>query len=375
MKKRLLMIASYAESLVTFRLDLMRDAIDKGYEVHAAAPEISAEISHKLASHGIHVHNIRMRRTGLNPIADLATLLALVALIKKVKPTHTLAYTIKPVVYGCLAAMICRVPHINALITGLGYTFMETQRLPQKAISLIAKSLYWIALRPCENVFFQNPDDKHLFESMGLVSTAKSTLVKGSGINIEQFTPHHFPELTHIHFLMIARLIKDKGVIEYAHAAEKVRQDFPNATFHLVGWFDDNPTAISNEQVVKWEQNGTLIFHGKLDDVRPIIQRCHVYVLPSYREGTPRTVLEAMAMGRPIITSDAPGCRETVETDYNGLLVQVKNSDALAHAMKTFCEHPDKIAQFGGASRERAERLYDVRKVNASMLYAMEGEG
>lgn len=218
--------------------------------------------------------------------------------------------------------------------------------------------------------FFQNPDDEALFRKLNLLPRAvPSCVVNGSGVDTSEYQLAPLPEQPR--FLLIGRLLGDKGVREYAQAAAVVKAKYPSARFQMVGWIDDNPDAISQKELDDWIESGTLEFLGKLADVRPAIAECGVYVLPSYREGTPRTVLEAMAMGRAIITTDAPGCRETVIEGENGYLVPVQDSEALANAMLRCIEHPDDVAAMGAVSRQIAENKYDVHKVNQVMLKEM----
>ncbi|RZI85371.1 MAG: glycosyltransferase family 1 protein [Rubrivivax sp.] len=367
---KVLLIASYPESILAFRGPLVEALVACGSEVHVAAPGITAlpHVGGALEAHGATVHDIPLRRTGTNPLADAASLVALVRLIRKLRPDVTLPYTIKPVVYGTLAAWLAGVPRRFALVTGLGYAFTGERQGPVKRIISL---LYRFALAKAHKVFFQNPDDERLFRHIGLLpSRVRSVVVNGSGIDIESHRVQPLPAGTPT-YLMIGRLLGDKGVREYAQAAARVKQRHPNARFLLVGWIDANPDAIAPDELDGWRQEGVIEFLGKLDDVRPAIAASTVYVLPSYREGTPRTVLEAMAMGRPIITTDAPGCRETVIDGENGYLVPVKSVDALADAMLRFIDDPGLAPRMGKRSREIAEDKYDVHKINAVMLREM----
>ena len=219
-------------------------------------------------------------------------------------------------------------------------------------------------------MFFQNPDDEALFREFQLLpETVPSTVVNGSGVDVAEYSVAPLPDKPC--FLLIARLLGDKGVREYAQAAQLVKAVYPEAVFRLVGWIDDNPDAITQRELDQWVGSGLLEFLGRLDDVRPAISDCSVYVLPSYREGTPRTVLEAMAMGRAVITTDAPGCRETVVDGDNGFLVPVKDVNALADAMIKMVATSGLAASMGERSRRIAEEKYDVHKVNAAMLEGM----
>ena len=226
-------------------------------------------------------------------------------------------------------------------------------------------------MRRVEKVFFQNPDDETLFQNLGIIKTSdqKSVVVNGSGVDLKKFNIASFPKK--IQFLLIARLLGDKGVREYFKAAKAVRKNHPDIKFGLVGWIDNHPDAISKKELDESIDAGDIFFYGRMDDVKPAISESSVYVLPSYREGTPRTVLEAMAMGRPIITTDAPGCKETVKDGINGYIVKVKSSQALVEAMLCFIEQPELIESMGNSSRKIAEEKYDVDKVNKHMMIEM----
>jgi len=234
--------------------------------------------------------------------------------------------------------------------------------------SSLVRRLYRFSIGKAGKVFFQNPDDKALFEDVGILSpTADVVVVNGSGIDVDAFKQTPLPAGDMI-FLMIARLLGDKGVREYAEAAARVREVQPNARFQLAGWIDEHPDAISRQELSAWIKDGSIEFLDYLDDVRPAIEASTVYVLPSYREGTPRTVLEAMAMGRPIITTDAPGCRETVIDGENGFLVPVRSVTELVAAMERFIDNRELAVVMGKRSRQIAEEKYDVHKVNEVML-------
>ncbi len=372
MQQKFMLIASYPDSIVNFRGQLIKDLIAEGLEVHVAVPNLLPEstIRQKLESMGVQVHEYRLSRTGLNPFSDFFALYRLWRLMVRVRPDFILAYTIKPVIYGCWAAWLAGVNKRYALITGLGYAFQEFG-YRRKWLKQIVRIMYRNALEKTHKIFFQNPDDKELFLSMGIIKQdePKAVVVRGSGVDLEHFKVMPIPDKPY--FLLIARLLIDKGVREYVEAAKRVRDKYPDVQFGLVGWIDENPNAISDEELNKWIVNGDIEFLGRLEDVRSAIARCSTYVLPSYREGTPRTVLEAMAMGRPIITTDAPGCRETVIDGVNGFLVPVKSVTALESVMIRLIEEPLLVEQMGKRSRQLAEELYDVRKVNAQMLSEM----
>lgn len=366
------MTASYPRSLLNFRGALLNALIAKGYEVHVAAPKLAddSEFGAKLVSMGLHVHELSIARGGINPLVDFVTLIKLWLLMRRIKPDVTLSYTIKPVIYGGIASWLAGVPNRFALITGLGYAFIDDGNR-RMFLRWVVQKLYRLGLSETQKVFFQNWDDQRLFHTLKIVkkSKTKTCLVNGSGVDLNKFTSVPFPK--RIKFLMIARLLGDKGIREFVQAAKLVRRRFNEVKFGVVGWIDDNPNSISFEEMQEMIDAGDVEFHGRLSDVRPAIMAASVYVLPSYREGTPRTVLEAMAMGRPIVTTNAPGCRDTVIHGKNGFLVPIKDAGELAAAMVRFIEMPSLIAEMGERSRKLAENKFDVHDVNKVMLREM----
>lgn len=376
---KFLILSSFLPSVLNFRGKLLEAVHQKGYEIHIIAPDLpSFPTEHeKLLDLGYFIHEVSMQRTGTNPVADLKTLRSMYTLIKKIKPDYVLSYTIKPVIYGILAAWLARVPNRYALITGLGYAFQNVETQTKRSIfQKLVHGLYQQALSRSHKAFFQNPDDLKLFQDLKLLTVQTPTVVvNGSGVNVAEFNVLPLPltadQKNKISFLLIARLLGDKGVREYAEAAKIIKHKYPHAEFNLVGWIDENPSAIRQQELDQWVASNTLNYWGKLSDVRPAIAESSVYVLPSYREGTPRTVLEAMAMGRAIITTDAPGCRETVIPGENGFLVEVKSVSSLVNAMQEFINNPALIEQMGQRSREIALHKYDVHQVSRHMIQEM----
>ena len=376
---KFLIISSFLPSVFNFRGKLLEAIAAKGYEIHIIAPDLASFPSEhqKLISLGYKVYDVSMQRTGTNPLSDLKTLLAIYKLMQNIKPDYVLSYTIKPVIYGTLAAWLAKVPHRYALITGLGYAFQNVELHSKRSIfQKLVHGLYQQALSRSHKAFFQNPDDLKLFQDLKLLgSNTPAVVVNGSGVNVTDFNVLPLPtdEQQHakISFLLIARLLIDKGVREYAQAAEIIKNKYPHVEFNLVGWIDENPSAITQQELDQWIANKTVKYWGKLTDVRSAIAESSVYVLPSYREGTPRTVLEAMAMGRAIITTDAPGCRETVIDGDNGFLVEVKSVESLVEAMQKFINQPELIEKMGNRSREIALHKYDVHQVNKHMMQEM----
>lgn len=370
---KFLVVAGFPDSLLEFRGALLDTLLACGMSVDVAAPDLPEDsvVRRRLEARGLQVHDIPLKRTGMNPAADLATLVHLRRLMLRIRPDFVLAYTIKPVIYGSLAARLARVPRTFALITGLGYAFAGSRDDGLRGmLRSLVQRLYRLALRRSDKVFFQNPDDQALFRNLRLLdASTPSCVLNGSGVDVRRFEVASLPDTTS--FLLIARLLGDKGVREYAEAARLVRSKYPAVRFRLVGWIDSNPDAIRQGELDGWVRDGTVDYLGRLEDVRGAIAECSVYVLPSYREGTPRTVLEAMAMGRPVITTDAPGCRETVVDGDNGFLVPVKSVEKLAQAMARFIDEPELVQRMGSRARFIAEERYDVRRVNAVMLREM----
>ncbi len=368
-QKTVMVIGGFAESLVNFRGPLLQAMIERGFRVIACAPSAPSSVKQSLETMGCEYVDVSFDRAGINPIHDLISFLMLWRVFRRLKPDIVLGYTIKPVIYGSLAAKLAGVKECYSMITGLGYAFVG-RSYKRCVIRRLVQFLYRCSLGVNQKVFFQNPDDLELFVQLGILQNKQqAVLVNGSGVDVDSFTVLPFPQ--RITFLLIARFLKDKGIMEYLEAARIIKEKHLAVQFRIVGWVDDNPAAISMEVLAAYERDGSVENLGKVADVRPAIADASVYVLPSYREGTPRTVLEAMAMGRPIITTDAPGCRETVAVGLNGYLVALKSVASLVQAMERFIDDPDQIASMGGASRLLAEQKYDVRNVNQVILQTM----
>ncbi|MCG6656331.1 glycosyltransferase family 4 protein [Halomonas campisalis] len=365
-----MIFAGNARSLIANRGDLIRDMRAAGLSVAAAVPTV--DYLPEVKELGITIYPVEMGRTGINPLHDLKYLLALRTLLRRVRPRAVFGYTIKPVVYGSLAARLAGVPRIYSMITGLGHVF-TTENARNRRLQKIIGVLYRLGIACNRKVFFQNPDDLQEFMDRGMLKDqGKAVRTYGSGVDMQRFAREPLPKEATI-FLFIGRLLTEKGIAEFCEAARQVQADYPDAHFIAVGPHDANlPHSCAAEDLERWKAEGVVEFVGGVSDVRPWIKECSVFVLPSYREGTPRSVLEAMSMGRAIITSDAPGCRETVEEGVNGFLVPPRTSQPLAEAMRRFLEEPEHIAAMGEASWQLAERHYDVHKVNRVILDAME---
>mgnify|MGYP001433020119 CR=1 FL=1 len=369
---KFLLVCSVPESILNFRKDLILDLQARKIEIHVAAPNLQSNelLQKEFKNLNVNVHEIRLSRTGINPIADLCFLVDLWNLLKVLKPKFMLSYTIKPVIYSGFISFFSKSTDYFALITGLGYSF-EKKSFMRYLLRTLVVNMYKLSIISTKKVFFQNPDDLQVFlDKKILKNDEKSVIVNGSGVNLNFFQKVSLPK--NLTFLMIARLLESKGVREYVEAASILKIKYPYVNFDLVGSLDENRDSINKSELEEWIDSGKINYLGQLDDVRPAIQKSSVFVLPSYREGTPRSVLEAMSMGRAIITTDAPGCRETVIEGKNGFLVKVKSIDNLIDAMTKFIENAEIIEQCGNISRDLAEKKFDVKNVNSKMIKEME---
>ncbi|MEB3767355.1 glycosyltransferase family 4 protein [Acinetobacter sp. MD2] len=371
-------ISNDLHSVRNFRGDLLNEIAAQGYAVHILAPNIAdfpKDQAH-FQKLGFQLHAFSMQKMGTNPIADTKTILDLYRILKQIQPQKVLSYTIKPVMYGSIAAYFAKVPERYLLLSGLGFAFQQENREGGfKYIKRIFDQVFHFALSKASRVIFQNPDDLALIQSLGHLNNIPTAVVNGSGVDVEKFAvvPLILDEQQQPKpiFLMVARLLKDKGILEYIAAARQVKQQYPAAEFHLVGFIDANPKAISQAELDAWIAEGVIHYWGKLDDVRVVIEQANIFVLPSYREGIPRSVLEAMSMGRAIITTNAPGCKETVVEGHNGLKVPIEDVNGLVRAMQALIAKPSKITTMATASRQIILDKYDVKKVNEDMLWSM----
>ncbi|EJN8559624.1 glycosyltransferase family 4 protein [Vibrio alginolyticus] len=368
MKDNFVLLGALPQSIVNFRGELVRRIGNLEYQVFALASDADSKEIENIEKLGAKYINYPIFRNGLNPYHDILTLLSLIKILAKVQPKVVLSYTIKPIIWGGLAARFTNVKSFYAMITGLGYAFQKGG-VAKKLLNVLVKFLYRSALKKSKGVIFQNRDNMQVFIDEGIVPKEKCFLVNGSGVDLSHYNLSPLPSTPH--FLLIARLLGDKGIREYAQAAKLVKQKYPEAVFELVGPEDPSPDGIKLDEVHQWTESGAIKYSGATTDVRPFIENCAIYVLPSYHEGMPRTVLEAMAMGRPILTTDVPGCRETVIDGENGWLVEKANAEQLAEKMIWFIENQDKWQEMGKSSHDMAYEKFDVHKVNAEILKIM----
>lgn len=365
---KIAVLSSFTTSLFWFRVDMMQSFQRAGYEVLAVGDGAEEEWAERFAALGIRYRQIPVQRNGTNPISDLKTMKALNRLLKEEKPDKIFAYQAKTVIYGGIAARLNGIREFYPLIAGVGSVFLGDSP-KQKLIRSILVAEYRLGMAKAPKVFFQNRDDLKVFTDHGILPEHKAVMIHGSGVNVEKFTAAPLPQESG--FLCISRLIRDKGVVEYLEAARKLHQRRSDVKCVLVGPFDTNPSAIKPEELQPYIDDGSVEYVGEQKDVQPYLRACTAYVLPSYHEGTPKTVLEAMACGRPAITTDAPGCRETVTDGVNGFLVPVKDVDAIVDAMEIILDEPENTAAMAKAARQMAEDVFDVHKVNLKIRQTM----
>lgn len=366
---KVLLLSSHTPSYFWFRVDMMKDMLLAGWEVVAAGQMPEAEWSDKFSEIGVRYRQIDVVRNGLNPLGDITTLKEIKRLLTEERPDKIFAFQAKTIVYGAMAARQMGITEFYPMVGGLGSIF-RGHGLKNKVLRAIMLRLYKQAFTKSRKVFFQNNDDKKVMVDAGLLPESQIVMIHGSGVNLHNFAVVDIPQSPA--FLYIGRLIKDKGVCEYLESCRKIKQILGDKVrCMLVGPFDSNPSALKPQELQPLIDSGVIEYFGEQSDVRPFIAQASIYVLPSYHEGTPKTVLENMAMGRPIITTDVPGCRETVVNGINGYLVQAKNVDALVDKMKYLAQHPDLVLKMGRKSREMAESTFDVNAVNRTILSTM----
>lgn len=352
-------------NIYNFRMNLVRSLQAEGHEIHTVAP--TDDYTHFLIEAGCMHHAVKMDSRGANPVKDLALIVELYGIYKRIKPDVILHYTIKPNVYGSLAASFLRIPVVNN-VCGLGTVFLKDDLL-----SSIAMFLYRVSFKFPKKVFFQNPDDLKLFLDKKLVPRHTVDLLPGSGIDLEKFKPVSFQRNQKFTFLLISRLITDKGILEYIDAVKKLKGEGLNARFQVLGAIDpEHKRGIKREVIQEWINSGLIEYLGTTKDVRHFIELADCVVLPSYREGTPRTLLEAASSSKPIVATNVPGCNQVVEDKFNGLLCNMKDSADLAAKMRSMATYDDEtLKNMGINGRRKMETEYDESIVIDKYLHTL----
>lgn len=383
---KIAVLAGFDLSLVNFRGPLLRAMIEAGHEVIGLAPAQTPDVPDRLRRIGARFIAVELSRTGLNPMADLRYRRDLEAILRREKPDLVLAYTIKAVVHGVVAAHNAGVPRIHALITGLGTAF-STVGLKGRFLRFCATRLYRQAFKHCDRVFVQNQETADFFLAKNCGRPERFVLVAGSGVDLTHYSRCALPVAGKPVFLMLSRLLKDKGVADFVEAARQLKREGVDARFIVAGAAELPPAGIPSDQLETWKVEGTVEFLPHQDDVRPLLKACTAYVLPSfYMEGVPRSLLEALATGRALVTTDSVGCRDTIRGDAsdggkqvapgvrsraNGLLIPPRQASALAAALRALAVDRGMAERMGQAGRALAEEVFDVNKVNRQMMEAM----
>ncbi len=365
---KILVISPKNKTVYNFRGDLIKAMIANGHEVHVIGP--TKDFMDEIMGLGIKSFiELPFVKDNVSVKGDLKYCIQVTKIVKEVAPDVVFAYNIKPNIYGSIAAARAGVKHIFALVAGMGRVFASNS-MKAKIVRFIVGMLYRYAFKKCDKVMFQNTDDLNKFVDYGYLPMEKTEHVDGSGVNMERFA---FTELPKDNvFLMVGRIIKEKGVFEYCKAARIVKNKYPDARFVLLGGFDSSMGAVKPEDIQEYIQDGTIEFPGEAKDVVPFIKECRYFVLPTYYcEGLPRTILEAMSVGRPIITTDWPGCRDAVTNGENGILVEPKNVEQLAEKIIELIENPEAVERMSQNALERCKTTYDVNVVNKKMLDIM----
>lgn len=372
--KTIVFVSNDPVYLFRFRGPLIEAFRRRGYSVYATAPAHDGVYEARIEALGATFIPWPLNKTSQNPLAELASIAALYRIIKPLNADIVFAYTVKPVIYGLIAAWLAGVPRRVGMITGLGYAFVEGKGVARKLLRQAVMRAYAAAFSVASEVIFQNEDDIAQLRTAGLLKpTTPVSRVNGSGVDMDHYSTDAWPEGAP-RFLMMARLLWDKGVGEFIAAARIVRREFPDARFTLVGEGDSNPAAVSPEQVQAWVDEGLIQAPGRLADPRPAFADAHIFVLPSYyMEGCPRVNLEALSMARPIITTDWVGCRETVVDGLNGRLIPVRDTEALAQAMLDMARDLPRARALGQAGRDLCRQRFELGAVTRATVDLIEG--
>ena len=369
----IVLIGTVASSLYGFRADLIHALLKKGHQVYAFTSEYTADDLKKIESLGAIPITYQLNRGGLNPLADIISTYKLSKKIREIKPDLVFSYFSKPVIFGTIAEKIEKIPKVIGMLEGLGYTFTQQPEGLGKKIELIKNVqvlLYRVALPQLDQLIFLNPDDpKDLLEQYA-IKVKNIQVLGGIGLNLKEYPYQPITNIQQpIDFLFIGRLLKEKGIHDFLAAAKLVKEKHPETQFTILGAIDPhNLGALKQSELDELIASNIINYPGHVNNVKDWIASSHVFVLPSYREGVPRSTQEAMAIGRPIITTDVPGCRETVVNGVNGFLVPKWNPEALAEKMIYFIEHPEQVKKMGDESYKMAIDKFDAEKVNQRLM-------
>lgn len=368
---KIALIGTSAPHVFLFRFELIKDLVTRGHEVYVFATDFNPSERKKITDVGAFPMDYDFNRTGLNPLNDLLNTLKLAQALKKLAPDLVFSYFVKPLVFGTLAAKIAGVKRRLGMLEGLGYAFIDRPVRPAMKVVLLRRIqvlLYRLVMPLMERIIFLNPDDPRDLVERYKIKTHRVSVLGGIGLNLDQYT-YTKPDLKEFSFIFVGRLLAEKGIHEYVAAARSVRRQYPDVKFYVLGGLDEaNPGGLNKAELDSLVQEGVISYPGHVTNVCDWLARSSVFVLPSYREGVPRSTQEAMAVGRPVITTDVPGCRETVESGVNGFLVEPWSTTALTEKMIYFLQNPDQVEVMGLQSLRLAQEKFDVSKVNVKLI-------
>lgn len=367
-------IGNSAQSLLSFRSSLIRKLVGRGHRIDAYAPDYVPDTAAAVEALGARAVRFHMQRSGTNPWQDARTTLEIAGLLRRSRPQAVLCYFMKPAIYGSIAAGIAGVRRRIVLLEGLGYGFAPSanERLRHRTIAAVMKALLQSSLTLANRVLVLNGEDRDILVERLHVPATRVENIGGIGVELDCYEPAPVNATARV-FALAARMIVEKGVRDYVEAARRIKIRYPDTSFLLLGEVDDNPGSLQRSELSEWTEEGLVIWPGRVDDIQGWLKKCDVFVLPSfYREGVPRSIQEAMALGRAIITTDHVGCRDTVVAGENGYLVDIRNVDQLEAAMERLITQPGLARRMGQASRRLAEERFDARRVDGIITAHLE---
>lgn len=365
--KKFLLISPKNRTVYNFRGDLIKEIKARGYEVIVVGP--NKDNIEKIQDLEVKFIEVPLNKNGINPFSDLKYMSNLYKIMRREKIESSLGYTIKPIIYGGIAAKLAKVKNISAMVAGTGYLF-ASNNIKAKILRKISSILYRISLSGTDNIIFQNKDDQKAFEDLNICKPGKSSVVNGSGVNMTKFKSESYPDKPIFFFL--GRFIYHKGLMDFLKAAETIKNKYPDVQFNILGKFENMNDAIPENEINYYIDNNIVNHYPETDNIVDYYNESSVFVLPTYyREGVPRVILEAMACARPIITTYTPGCKETVIEGQNGFFVNIKDHDDLAEKFEYFIKNPESIKVMGEKSLQLCKEKFDVNIINLDMLKIM----
>lgn len=367
---KILLIGNQASTIILFRKKLIEQLVSKGVSVHVLTMDYDKDKFQQISQFGAMPEQYHFSRSGMNPLSDIVNTIILSKKIRNINPDIVFSFFPKPVIFGTLAAKLAGVKRIYSLLEGLGFCYtahLKKDSFKKQILKKVQTFLYKLTLPRANKVLFLNRDDYHDLIVQNQITLSDAEVIGGIGVGLNEYA-YSLPETTSLHFGMVSRLLVEKGVREFVQAAKIVKEKYPTVRFSIAGAIDDNPGGITREQLNIWKSEGHVDFLGQISDVKSYLTDLSVFVLPSYREGIPRSTQEAMAIGRAVITTDVPGCRETVQHGLNGFMIPPWNAEALAEAMMAFITDPQQVTLMGKESRRMAEEKFDENVATEKLI-------